>query len=100
MTDDEYLEAPNTTLDPTHACHPLVTDSPNFMFYAGVFLKLPLREVIGALCVFDIKPNAMSDHQKKMLVELANVISKTLVMKNHLIHYPFFHFWNKLNRYI
>ena len=35
LTDDEYLEAPNTTLYPTHACHPLVTDSPNFMFYAG-----------------------------------------------------------------
>lgn len=56
------------------------------MFYAGVPIKLPLGEVIGALCVFDIKPNAMSEHQKKMLVELANVISKALVMKNHLKH--------------
>ncbi|MBC7698008.1 MAG: GAF domain-containing protein [Bacteroidia bacterium] len=86
VTNDEYLEVPNTTLDSTHACHPLVTDSPNFMFYAGVPIKLPLGEVIGALCVFDIKPNAMSEHQKKMLVELANVISKALVMKNHLKH--------------
>ena len=54
------------------------------MFYAGAPIKLPLGEVIGALCVFDIKPNTMSDYQKKMLVELADVISKALVMKNHL----------------
>lgn len=86
VTNDEYLEVPNTTLDPNHSCHPFVKDSPNFMFYAGVPLKLPLGEVIGALCVFDTKPNAMSDYQKKMLIELANVICKALVMKNHLKH--------------
>lgn len=86
MTNDEYLEVPDTTLDASHACHPLVTDTPNFMFYAGAPLKLPLGEVIGALCVFDTKPNAMSQHQKNMLVELANVITKALVIKNHMSH--------------
>lgn len=85
VTNDEYLEVPNTMLDTNHVYHPLVTHSPNFMFYAGAPLTLPMGEVIGALCVFDVKPNRMSVNQKEMLVGLADIVAKALVVRNHMV---------------
>lgn len=85
VTNDAYLEVPNTKLDTNHVYHPLVTESPNFMFYAGAPLTLPMGEVIGALCVFDVKPNKMTVHQKEMLVGLADIVAKALVVKNHML---------------
>lgn len=85
VTNDQYLEVPDTSLDINHSCHPLVTDAPNFMFYAGTPLTLPMGEVIGALCVFDVKPNRMTMNQKTMLEGLADIVSKALVVKNHVV---------------
>ncbi|HYN53562.1 MAG TPA: GAF domain-containing protein [Methylotenera sp.] len=86
VKNDAYLEIPDISLDPNHFSHPLVAAQPNFRFYAGAPLKLPLGEVIGTLCIFDTKPNALDETQKLVLIALAEVLNKALVFKNHIKH--------------
>lgn len=82
--DDQYFEVSDTPLDIHHVCHPFMIDSPNFMFYAAAPIALPMGEVIGAICIFDLKPNSMTNTQKNLLIGLADIVAKALVVRNHI----------------
>ena len=50
------LVIPDLTQDSRTAENPLVTGEPNIRFYAGAPLRMPNGQVVGSLCVIDIKP--------------------------------------------
>lgn len=85
ITNNEYIEISDISVISSQEPDSLKTCYPNFKFYAGVPLKLPLGEVIGVLSVFDTKQNCMNLHQKNMLIALADVVAKSMVFKHHLI---------------
>ncbi|MBA3696409.1 MAG: GAF domain-containing protein [Methylotenera sp.] len=87
VTNDNYLEITDTMLGISHLCHPWKTDWPNYKFHASAPLKLPMGEVIGALCVFDVKPNKITVNQKEMLVGLADTVAKALVIRNNMVQF-------------
>lgn len=85
VLNDEFHEVTNISLNINRYCHPLIEGASSFMFFAGAPLKLPMGEVIGTLCVFDIKPKRMTIKQKTMLIGLADIVAKALVVKNHMV---------------
>lgn len=58
-----------------------MTGNPDIRFYCGVPIKLPLGENIGSICVIDVKPNCLNEHQRKTIEGLAKVVSQILVLR-------------------
>jgi GAF domain-containing protein len=63
--------------DPRFAANPVVTDPPKIRFYAGVPLIFR-GQPIGTLCVFDVKPRALTPAQIDELGFLARQVMTTL----------------------
>src|SRR5262249_61452959 len=61
---DGPLVIGDTLADPRFAAHPLVTDSPHVRFFAGVPLRTADDHAIGALCVMDVRPRALTAEQE------------------------------------
>jgi len=80
---DHYFEVPDTSAN-HDVCHPYATNSPNFRFYVGAHITLPLGEVIGTLCVFDLIPNYINSHQRALLIGLADIVANAIVVRNHI----------------
>lgn len=78
---DELLMIPDATADERFHNNPLVINSPNVKFYAGVSLKSPEGLPIGTLCVLDVKPNQLTEQQQKALRTLAGQTSKLLELR-------------------
>lgn len=57
---------------------PLVTGDLHVGFYAGVPLRTPAGEALGALCVLDTQPRSLSPAQSRALVALAEVVMRVL----------------------
>ena len=85
LVNEELLEIPDATLDERFWDNPMVTGHPDLRFYCGVPIKLPMGEVIGAICVLDLKPNYLSECQRKSIEGLAKLVSQLLVLReiNH-----------------
>ncbi|WP_157270975.1 putative bifunctional diguanylate cyclase/phosphodiesterase [Azohydromonas aeria] len=81
---DTLLEVPDTTLDPRFADSPVVTGVPGVRFYAGVPLRIEGRNV-GALCVVDLQPNALSPLQREALGHLATAAAHALEGRRALL---------------
>ncbi len=60
--------------DPRFRDNPLVLQAPHFRYYAGAALRLPDGHPLGTLCVIDRVPRQLSDNEKAMLENLANVV--------------------------
>ena len=73
---DEPFVLEDATTDPVFRSHPKVQDG--VRFYAGAPLIGPGGHRIGALCVRGSQPHTMSDDQRRLLQELANVASHAL----------------------
>ena len=82
---DDVLVIPDTVQDARFADSPLVTAGPKVRFYAGAPLVLPGGERIGSLCVTGPTPAGLNDQQVQMLRSLADVVTKTVVMRGDLI---------------
>ncbi|MFD0766975.1 GAF domain-containing protein [Mucilaginibacter lutimaris] len=61
--------------DERHSQNPLVTGNPNVRFYAGAPLITKDGYAVGSLCVVDMQPRDLSQHQQKAL----QVMSKQVV---------------------
>lgn len=60
--------------DKRFSLNPLVTEAPNFCFYAGISVHSASGHPIGTLCLIDPQPQTFSTHQKQMLRELADMV--------------------------
>jgi PAS domain S-box-containing protein len=68
----------DATLDPRFADNPLVTGGPLIRFYAGAPLRLNSGHAAGTLCVISPRPRSFSDHDRKMLTQLAAIVVQEL----------------------
>lgn len=78
---DELLYVPDATKDERFHDNPLVTESPNLMFYAGAPIVTPEGHKVGTLCVLDNKPNELSIEQRSILTRLSNQVSSNLELR-------------------
>ncbi|NVN52809.1 diguanylate cyclase [Mycolicibacterium hippocampi] len=77
----ELLEIPDTTQDSRFADHPMVIGDPLLRFYAGAPLITADGHALGALCVLDVKPGALTTLQRQHLQILADQVMSNLELR-------------------
>lgn len=78
---DDFVEIPDTLLDPRMADNPLCNDDPGFRFYAGAVLKGANGLPLGTLCVLDNKPRTLTEGQRKVLKILSRHVVRELDLR-------------------
>lgn len=74
----------DATADPRFHRNPLVLADGGIRFYAGVPLRLDDGNGLGALCVIDSKPRALSESDEAALTELAEVVMDAFRLRESL----------------
>jgi hypothetical protein len=82
--DMDYFESSSINLNTIGESQKSEFEYPEDIFFAGAKIKLPLGEMIGVLCVFDISPRTLSSMQREYLTGMANVIEKAFVISNSI----------------
>ncbi|MBN9495763.1 MAG: GAF domain-containing protein [Alphaproteobacteria bacterium] len=75
VRDRKPLTIENASTDPLVRDHPAVLGEPHVRAYAGAPLRTADGFVLGAFCVFDIKPRIFAPKQLAVLAGLARVAS-------------------------
>jgi len=70
----EGMVIPDATKDPRFADNPFVTGAFGLRFYAGVPLRGPSGQGIGAFCLVDQQPHEFGPHQLSILKKLAALV--------------------------
>jgi len=70
---DDIFVVEDAHADPRFCHNPLVTGPLAVRFYAGVPLRVPTGERLGALCAIDSQPRKLSPEQQKVLRQLAAI---------------------------
>ena len=78
---DAPFVVPDATLDVRFMDNPNVVHAPHVRFYAGVCLKLPSGQNVGALCLYDFKPREMDRVALAILATLRDLVVEQLVDK-------------------
>ena len=78
---DGLLEIEDARLDPRFADNPMVVDDPSIRFYAGAPLKAPGGLNIGTLCALDRRPRRLTDKQRQLLSDLADIVIDELELR-------------------
>ncbi len=76
---DDVFEIRNTRRDPRFRDNPLVVEHPHIRFYAGAPLEAPNGHKLGTLCLIDRVPRRLSDEEKIMLKNLANMVVNEMI---------------------
>lgn len=76
---DDIFEIQNTRRDPRFRDNPLVLEQPHIRFYAGAPLAAPNGQKLGTLCIIDRIPRRLSDEEKVMLKNLADMVVNEMV---------------------
>lgn len=84
ILEHDYLEVPDTTLDPRFSHNPLVTGEPRLRFYAGALLRTPDGQALGTVCVLDTVPRALGLRQVETLRALARQVMAQLELRKML----------------
>lgn len=71
----------NAKTDPRFSQSPLVTGSPHVSFYAGVPLLNSEKLAVGAFCIMDNMPRALSAEEVDILQTLANQVMTLLELR-------------------
>lgn len=71
---DDVFEVRNARRDPRFRDNPLVIEQPHIRFYAGAPLEAPNGHKLGTLCIIDRVPRRLSDDEKTMLKNLADMV--------------------------
>ncbi len=82
--ESDVLEIPDTLDDPRFVHHPQVVGHPHLRFYAGSALRGVDGTFLGALCVLDVVPRALTAQQRLSLRVLAQHVS-TLMQQRALV---------------
>jgi two-component sensor histidine kinase len=72
------------TQDPRFAANPLVTGEPHLRFYAGAVLETPDGLPLGALCVLDYVPRALTEEQASTLTLLARQLMSHFELRREI----------------
>jgi len=75
---DETMVIPNAPLDERFCDNPLVVNDPDIRFYAGCPIRAPDGSRIGTFCVIDRRPRELSDDDKIMLRDLAQMVEREI----------------------
>jgi len=76
---DDVFEIQNTRRDSRFRDNPLVVEQPHIRFYAGAPLTAPNGHKLGTLCLIDRVPRRLSDEEKVMLKNLANMVVNEMI---------------------
>jgi len=82
ITQNDVLVVEDTKLDERFHDNPLVTGPEKIRFYAGVALRSPAGQPVGALCVVDSRPHdAFTDADRDRLKDLAKLVADKLELR-------------------
>lgn len=73
VTDVEIMVVPDATADERFRDNPLVSEM-GVRFYAGAPLINPRGYKLGTLCVFDMQPKELNEHQVKALINMSKQV--------------------------
>lgn len=76
-----FLVVEDASKDPRFCDNPMVVDTPNVRFYAGVPLFAPDGYCVGAFCIIDCKPRTLSRQEKETLLDLAAIVRQELCLR-------------------
>lgn len=82
---DDVLEVADATRDDRLLSCELVIGEPNVRFYAGVPLRAPQGEAIGAFCVMSRIPRVLTAQQRNGLRELATAVMAALNARRQML---------------
>lgn len=81
----QFLEVPDTSLDPRTIGNALCQGDKPFRFYAGAILRTLDGWPLGTLCVLDYKPRKLTAIQRRTLEVNGNSVTRQLELTNILI---------------
>ena len=76
---DEVTEVPDATCDERFHDNPLVIEAPHVRFYAGAPLVDRQGQRLGTLCILDHKPRCLSEEDRALLRDLADMVREELI---------------------
>jgi signal transduction histidine kinase len=79
--DEDYFEVADTLNDLRFRNNPMVQCEPHLRFYAGTPLVTSRGFKVGTLCVADVKPNHLDEHQVFALKVLSQQVTKMIELK-------------------
>ncbi len=78
---DQPFIVADSRLDNRFHDNPLVTGTPNIIFYAGIPLLTPEGNALGTLCVIDNQPKQLTDMQLRSLSALSHQVMCQLELR-------------------
>jgi signal transduction histidine kinase len=78
---DRVLEIEDARSDARFCDNPMVINDPSIRFYAGAPLRAPGGLNIGTLCVLDRKPRKLTEKQRQLLSDLADIVIDELELR-------------------
>lgn len=84
ILDQDFVEIPDTLLDPRMIDNPLCCGDPGLRFYAGALLKTEEGLPLGTLCVLDYQPKSLTPLQRDAIRVLARQVMAQLEMRKAL----------------
>lgn len=85
VLEENLMVVPDASEDPRFRNNPLVAKDPKLRFYAGAAIETPDGIPIGTVCVFDVKPRDLDEHQRRTLKLLARQARTQLELRRSLI---------------
>jgi two-component sensor histidine kinase len=84
ILETDFVEIPDTLIDPRMAGNPLVSGDPGLRFYAGVLLVGEAGLPLGTLCVLDYQPRTLTDLQRNALRVLGRQVMMQIELRRAL----------------
>ncbi|MBC85872.1 MAG: hypothetical protein CL677_01740 [Bdellovibrionaceae bacterium] len=78
---EKIFEVSDSRVDERFQDNPLVTASPNIVFYAGAPISTSSGHNLGTLCVIDSKPKQLSKEQQDLLTSLSQQVSQNFELR-------------------
>lgn len=83
LNPEDIMEVKDTRDDTRFFDNPYTIGNPQILFYAGMPLKAYNGDVMGTLCVLDVKPNSLTTEQKDALKALGKQVENLFELRRH-----------------